>query len=315
MNRLRTLVPATAAACLALALPTLAHAASEKGFNYAGPFDGLDTVTTVAHGGPGFNGALFDEYKKLALFEAENQYDFIDGEIFAGKAKLALRGTTPQAADPTTYDIDSASDLQDLQAGRTELIGALAMNAGQAYPQLAAKAQVTYDCWVEQTEEGHQAWHIKSCEQDFSEAMKALHEAMGERAILAESTIYFDFDRADIRDDGQMALDDLVANLDNKDDVVMNVTGHADRSGSADYNQALSERRAEAVRNELARQGLRIGEVRIDLDAEGESQPAVATADGVREPLNRRVQVDAVAADHMAASPVSQQQAMATRLW
>ncbi|MGK7867833.1 OmpA family protein [Falsiroseomonas sp. E2-1-a20] len=67
------------------------------------------------------------------------------------------------------------------------------------------------------------------------------------------------------------------------------VSGHTDTVGPAAANQRLSMRRAEAVASELRRQGIR-GED-IGVSAFGETQLAVATRDGVREPRNRRVEI------------------------
>lgn len=69
----------------------------------------------------------------------------------------------------------------------------------------------------------------------------------------------------------------------------ISVRGHADRSGSADFNQALSERREQAVADELIRLGVPADAIMGQ--AFGESQPAVPTADGVREAQNRRVDI------------------------
>ena len=63
----------------------------------------------------------------------------------------------------------------------------------------------------------------------------------------------------------------------------------ADRSGTPQYNQRLSQRRAEAVASELVARGVNRGE--IGVSAFGESRPLVQTADGVREPQNRRVEI------------------------
>ena len=65
--------------------------------------------------------------------------------------------------------------------------------------------------------------------------------------------------------------------------------GHADRSGSDPYNMALSLRRANAVRDALVREG--VPAAAITTAGRGESQPLVQTADGVREPQNRRVEL------------------------
>lgn len=67
------------------------------------------------------------------------------------------------------------------------------------------------------------------------------------------------------------------------------VVGHTDTSGSAAYNQGLSERRASDAREELIRQG--VSENRIFSEGKGETEPFVQTGDGVREQLNRRTEV------------------------
>ena len=69
----------------------------------------------------------------------------------------------------------------------------------------------------------------------------------------------------------------------------LTVTGHTDRSGSDSYNMALSERRAEHVRDLLTSVGASAASVNVV--AKGESSPAKPTPDGVKEPLNRRVEV------------------------
>jgi outer membrane protein OmpA-like peptidoglycan-associated protein/opacity protein-like surface antigen len=70
----------------------------------------------------------------------------------------------------------------------------------------------------------------------------------------------------------------------------VSVIGHTDRSGSAEYNVGLSERRAKTVRDELVRRGVAANA--INVAGRGESEPAVDTPDGVREPQNRRAAVD-----------------------
>ena len=67
------------------------------------------------------------------------------------------------------------------------------------------------------------------------------------------------------------------------------VVGHTDTSGSAAYNQGLSERRAADVRRELIRQGV-ASEI-ITSEGKGETQLFIDTGDGVKEALNRRTEV------------------------
>ena len=69
------------------------------------------------------------------------------------------------------------------------------------------------------------------------------------------------------------------------------VIGHTDRSGSDGYNESLSRRRAEAVAARLQATGLSASSLTVS--GRGESEPKVATADGERNPTNRRVEVTA----------------------
>ena len=71
--------------------------------------------------------------------------------------------------------------------------------------------------------------------------------------------------------------------------VQIQVTGFADRSGSPGYNQRLSERRANAVAAALTRLGVPRNEMMVS--GRGENDNRVPTADGVREPQNRRVEI------------------------
>jgi OmpA-OmpF porin, OOP family len=69
------------------------------------------------------------------------------------------------------------------------------------------------------------------------------------------------------------------------------VIGHTDRSGSDGYNDTLSRRRAEAVAAKLQASGLSASALTVS--GRGESEPKVSTADGERNPTNRRVEVTA----------------------
>lgn len=67
------------------------------------------------------------------------------------------------------------------------------------------------------------------------------------------------------------------------------VNGYTDTSGTTRYNQGLSVRRAEAVAAELVRDG--IPRNVISIQGFGDARLLVATAPGVREPQNRRVEI------------------------
>ncbi len=101
--------------------------------------------------------------------------------------------------------------------------------------------------------------------------------------------VFFDFDRANLTGTALTTIKQAASEAKAGNVARITVTGHADRSGTDAYNMALSLRRANAVKDQLVREG--IPAAGIAIVGRGESQPLVPTADGVREPQNRRVEI------------------------
>ena len=101
--------------------------------------------------------------------------------------------------------------------------------------------------------------------------------------------VFFDWDRADLTARAREIIAEAASNAGRVQATRIEVAGHADRSGTPAYNQRLSQRRADAVAAELVARGISRNE--ISVSAFGESRPLVPTADGVREPQNRRVEI------------------------
>ncbi len=101
--------------------------------------------------------------------------------------------------------------------------------------------------------------------------------------------IFFDFDRADLTPRAREILGQAAQASRTQQTTRVEVAGHADRAGTPQYNQGLSQRRANNAAAELVRLG--VPRNAISVAAFGESRPLVPTADGVREPQNRRVEI------------------------
>lgn len=257
--------------------------------------------------GETFNHELAREYKSFALYEADRMVDWIDADHFAAKSLAAVNGETvrPESVDDWNLDAD---DAEELSAARANLVTKLDGGARAAFPALAARAQANFDCWMEQQEEDWQTRHINACKQGFHAAMAAMEPVAAPtpppppqfKRIEEGAVVYFDHDSSALRPDAERTLETLARRLTEDREVVVTVTGHADRSGPAAYNDALSLRRAATVTNTLTERGLTPGRLDdLDVEAKGESAPAVATQDGVREPANRRVVVEAYARERV----------------
>ena len=101
--------------------------------------------------------------------------------------------------------------------------------------------------------------------------------------------VFFDWDRDTITRDGMAIIQQAAAAWRSGAPVQIMVTGYTDASGSAGYNQRLSERRANNVANALGRAG--VPRQAMAVSGRGKNDQRVPTADGVREPQNRRVEI------------------------
>jgi outer membrane protein OmpA-like peptidoglycan-associated protein len=101
--------------------------------------------------------------------------------------------------------------------------------------------------------------------------------------------VFFDWDRADLSARARQIVAEAAAASTKVQITRINVNGYTDLSGTQAYNQRLSLRRAQSVEAELVRDGVPQNE--ISIHGYGESNPLVPTANGVREPQNRRVEI------------------------
>jgi Outer membrane protein and related peptidoglycan-associated (lipo)proteins len=108
-------------------------------------------------------------------------------------------------------------------------------------------------------------------------------------AVQKNYLVFFDFDKADITPEASRVITQAAAAAKQGSAARINLTGHTDRSGSDKYNLALSLKRANAVKDSLVSQGIPADQIAVV--GKGESEPLVATPDGVREPQNRRVEI------------------------
>ena len=108
--------------------------------------------------------------------------------------------------------------------------------------------------------------------------------------LLRKFMVFFDFDKSNITPEARQVISEAVKTARQVGPVQITVTGHTDTVGSMRYNQALSERRAMSVKNEM----IRLGMNGVDIRTEGRSfrDPLIPTGPGVREPQNRRAVID-----------------------
>lgn len=101
--------------------------------------------------------------------------------------------------------------------------------------------------------------------------------------------VFFDWDKSVVTAEAAAILDRAAEQFAATGQTSVALAGHADKSGADDYNIRLSQMRADAVKAYLAGKG--VPEAAMVTEAFGENRPLVDTADGVREPQNRRVEI------------------------
>jgi outer membrane protein OmpA-like peptidoglycan-associated protein len=107
--------------------------------------------------------------------------------------------------------------------------------------------------------------------------------------IVTLGDVLFDTGKASLKAGATSNLNKLVAFLNEYSDRTVLIEGYTDSVGTEDYNQGLSERRADSVKSYLAGQG--IGSIRLSASGKGESDPVASNDSAAGRQQNRRVEV------------------------
>ncbi|MBI5586928.1 MAG: peptidoglycan-associated lipoprotein Pal [Deltaproteobacteria bacterium] len=94
-------------------------------------------------------------------------------------------------------------------------------------------------------------------------AEQAVVDKSPEQKVTGLTDIFFDFDRYSVRDDGVKALDTDAKLLTSKKDMRVVIEGHCDERGTDEYNIALGDKRAEAVKRYLTTRGVEASRMKV----------------------------------------------------
>jgi outer membrane protein OmpA-like peptidoglycan-associated protein len=132
-----------------------------------------------------------------------------------------------------------------------------------------------------------------SSEQDAAEMQRQIDalqaKATDRGLVLTLGDVLFESGRADLRAGADGKLNKLVAFLNKYPDRVVTIEGYTDSVGGEDYNQALSQRRADSVKSYLLREGIESG--RVTASGMGENDPVAGNDSAMGRQQNRRVAV------------------------
>lgn len=270
-------------------------------------FDEVEAVNKVQAVGSPFTQRLTAEYRDYVNFQVE-EHDHADGLHFARKGLASARGDVVLPEPLADWNIQRPF-MDELLNGRARLINAFDLGARELMPDLSAVAQARYDCWMEEQEENLDT--VSICKSQFLEALQQIEAGLPAQTpppapepvaepfdvdpaepMQAEDAVYlvfFDFDKSNIGPGASSVLDAVAQEASKRNLNVLNVVGHADTSGAKAYNRRLAMRRANAIRDALVQRGVDPNIIRVE--SRGEEDLLVQTADGSREPANRRGEI------------------------
>ncbi len=257
----------------------------------------LDQLSGTTPTGSAFTQALFQNYAYLArsfgesgdttgsLFDTASDSSAL-AEAFATKALIAAKGT----------EVEPEPASSDAAASRDRLMRALAEGKDR-FPTDAARAQADFDCWMLNSSVNSQRAAADQCRASFNNTIARLEADLHPHAVFVPSpaapaanyTIYFNFGSWTLTGEELTTLQQAIAAARAGQQTRITIVGHTDTSGSAQYNQELSVKRANVVAETLVDMGARRDA--IQTSGVGETDLAVQTADGVKEAKNRRAVV------------------------
>ena len=200
-----------------------------------------------------------------------------------------------------------ADKVEELAKARNRLMAMLFGSGKGKAPIVAARAQLSFDCWVQEQEEGHQPDDITECRNAFYGSVVAAEVAMRppppepepepepEPSYVTYYVVFFEFDSSDLSSAAMQTLDEAAATALEMRPYKILIRGHTDRAGPDAYNLKLSEQRALSVASYLIESGA--GRFVIHAEGLGESEPIAKTSDNVADGRNRRAEVSLIEAE------------------
>lgn len=275
-------------------------------------FDKMDeakALNETSAVGNAFTQELTQEYRDFVNQELTTYKDHADALHFSRKGLAAARGDMVMPEPITDWNL-LPGHAEELTIARTRLVNVFALGAREMQPGLSAFAQARFDCWIEEQEENFQPDNISACKSQFLDALAQLEAAMPPppppapepvaepfdvdpaqpmKIENAKYIVFFDWDESTLNAGAHSILDAAAEEAKGRSLTTINLVGHTDTSGSRDYNQKLSMKRANVVRDAMVARG--VDASLLTVNHRGEDELLVDTADGVREPANRRTEV------------------------
>lgn len=261
----------------------------------------LSQAEKVTPQGTAFDNELARGYLAQAKDE-QSEGDYKGADYFAERAMTAANGQIVLPPEVKDRNLPQADQLYVLSA-REELVEVLDGGARIRAPELAAAAQVAYECWIEELEENVQPDHIAACRDKLDGLIPALRNAIAkkEEKMAAPAPampkppkgaiykVYFPTGGIKLDAAAKAVIAKAVAHAAKYKSPHVVISGYTDTIGSAKANLALSFKRARSVAIAMTLDG--VSDKAMKFKGYGERYPDKRTPDGVAEAKNRRVEI------------------------
>ncbi len=244
----------------------------------------LDELKQREMGKPFFGELLALQYEQLAITEADYRDNTAAARFYADKGNLAAEG---QAVAP-----EAPTSAPELQEAHLQLITFFDEDMDLIAPAMLARAQTSYDCWVEESRQGDSEDNLAQCREEFSQAVAALAAQQPPpplSELTPDHTLFFATSSTRLTDEDQAIVREVAAAVQTGDVRGVRIAGYSDRAGNPQSNLRLSQQRARSVFDALSDAG--VPREIMSAEAFGEVDPLIPTADGVAEARNRRVEI------------------------
>jgi outer membrane protein OmpA-like peptidoglycan-associated protein len=223
--------------------------------------------------------------RQVAVLQARSDAAAADARAAAERASTAETAAKAAAegrelAEAQTADARYQADTAQQQA-------TVAQQEATTAREAAARAQAEADVFRKKAEA-----EVARLEGALGQIAETRRSALGLVMNLGSDYLKFEFDKAELRPEDRELLARVAGILMTSKDYMLSVNGHTDDVGTAEYNQKLSERRAQAVRDYLVKAG--ISADILSVEGHGKSLPLVKGTTDAARAKNRRVELGIV---------------------
>jgi outer membrane protein OmpA-like peptidoglycan-associated protein len=240
----------------------------------------LFALLVLLLGAAGFMG--YEVLRRTATIERQVATLSLEAREATARSREALQRTAE--AESSARVAAEGRQVAEAQTATARTEAESARQEATTAKDAAAKAQAEAD-QVRQRAEAE----MNRLEEALSQVAETRRTALGLVMNLGSDYLKFEFDQAELRTEDRELLSRIAGILLTSQDYTVSVNGHTDDVGSEAYNQKLSERRAQAVRDYLVKAGVS-AEI-VSVTGHGKSLPLVRGTTDEARAKNRRVEL------------------------